>query len=246
MGNEDHESLEWEEVEVTESLPIQDEDGLSLEDLEEDWDESQGDDPYVASKTAPSRGSAPERLRLHVPDGTEDESVAISPRSILEAILFVGTPDNRPLTADEIAALMRGVRPDEVDDLVGELNESYREQSSAFEIISHQGGYRMQLGDELASVKNRFYGRIKEARLSQAAVDVLAIVAYRQPITRDQVDRLRGRPSGGLLNQLVRRRLLEIRFTDSQPRKKEFRTSERFLELFGIEELAELPQSLEE
>ena len=80
----------------------------------------------------------------------------------------------------------------------------------------------------------------------QAAVDVLAIVAYRQPIAREQVDQLRGRPSGGLLNQLVRRRLLDVQFTDTKPRIKQFSTSERFLELFGIEELAELPQSLEE
>ena len=244
MVDEESESLEWEEVEVTESLPVENEDGLSLEELDDDWEDATGEDPYGDAEEVSTAGDG--RLRLHVPDESEDDTVAITPRSILEAILFVGTPNHRPLTAEEIAALMRGVRPDEVDDLVGELNESYEEQGHAFEIVSLQGGYRLQLRDALNSVKNRFYGRVKEVRLSQAAVDVLAIVAYRQPIAREQVDQLRGRPSGGLLNQLVRRRLLDVQFTDTKPRIKQFSTSERFLELFGIEELAELPQSLEE
>ena len=93
------------------------------------------------------------------------------------------------------------------------------------------------------SLRDRFYGRVREARLSQAAVDVLAIVAYRQPVTAPQIAELRGKPSSRLLSQLVRRGLLEIRRPDDRRSNPEYRTAERFLELFGLQSLEDLPQS---
>ncbi len=100
----------------------------------------------------------------------------------------------------------------------------------------------MSLRQAFASVRNRFYGKVREARLSQAAVDTLAIVAYRQPLTSDQVSQLRGTPSGHLLTQLVRRRLLAVERVEGT-RQVLYRTSDRFLELFGLESLEDLPDS---
>lgn len=240
MSDQDQESLEWEEVEVTDSIPVDESAGLSLEDEDEpEWEDEEAaeqDDPYSA-------GESEEGAGLALDDRSDSDSIRITPLSILEAILFVGTPSNEPLNAADIAALMRGVRPDEIDDLVAELNEDYLEQESALEIVSESGGYRLALREAYHSVRTKFYGRIKEARLSQAAIDVLAIVAYRQPVTRDDVDRLRSRPSGGLLNQLVRRKLVQIEISEGRPKKKSFRTTPRFLELFGMSDLTELPQS---
>ena len=102
------------------------------------------------------------------------------------------------------------------------------------------------LRDEYAPLRDKFYGRIKEARLSQAAVDVLAIVAYRQPLTRDQIDTLRGKPSSGVLAQLVRRGLLRIERPQDAPRRPQFYTTDRFLQLFGLQSLVELPRSQDE
>ena len=81
------------------------------------------------------------------------------------------------------------------------------------------------------------------ARLSQAAVDVLAIVGYRQPITAREIAQLRGRPSGRLLSQLVRRRLLQIQRPEGRRGLAQYHTAERFLELFGLQGLEDLPQS---
>jgi segregation and condensation protein B len=70
---------------------------------------------------------------------------------------------------------------------------------------------------------------------------LLAIVAYHQPIALDQIDRLRGRSSGALLNQLVRRRLLTVQWTNDRPRRRVYRTSDRFLDLFHLQSLDDLP-----
>ncbi len=94
-------------------------------------------------------------------------------------------------------------------------------------------------------MRDRVLGRSRQARLSQAAVETLAIVAYRQPISAEEVNRLRGVPSGGVLSHLVRRRLLCLERPAHAPRKAYYRTTERFLELFGLQSLADLPQSEE-
>ncbi len=180
--------------------------------------------------------SASDRL----PAGTEAE---ISPRTILEAMLFVGHPQHEPLTANHVASLMRGVRPAEIDELVVELNETYAAEQCAYWIESVGAGYRLVLRPEFAPLRDRFYGRVKEAKLSQQAIDVLALVAYNQPLTQPEIDRLRNAASGGVLTQLVRRGLLRVERPDHKPREPIFHTTDRFLELFGLESLDDLPQS---
>jgi len=175
----------------------------------------------------------------------DDDPCEVSPRTILEAILFVGTPDNRPLAAREMAALMRGVDAQEIDQLVRELNERYETRRCPYRIAGEGAGYRLVLRDEMARLRDRFYGRVREARLSQAAVDVLAIVSYNQGIARDEVSRLRGKDSGAILAQLVRRGLLRVEREEQNRRILHYHTTERFLKLFGLETLEELPQSQE-
>lgn len=173
----------------------------------------------------------------------KDDSCPINPRTIFEAMLFVGDPDNRPLECDQAASLMRGVEPADVPGLVDELNESYRQGGCPYRIMSDGAGFRLALTDEFHRLRDRFYGRAREARLSQAAIDVLAIVAYRQPIASDEVNRLRDKPSHHLLAQLVRRRLLRVERSCEKPRKPLYCTTDRFLELFELDSLADLPES---
>jgi segregation and condensation protein B len=165
----------------------------------------------------------------------------VTPAAILEAVLFVGHPHNEPLTSRRIASYLRGVSPQEVDALIEQLNRQYDEQRAPYEIVSVGAGYRMTLRRDFQRLRDTFYGRVRQAKLSQVAVDLLAIVAYHQPITREDVDRLRGQPSGATLAQLVRRQLLEVEHTTERPRRKIYRTTDRFLELFGLESLEDLP-----
>jgi segregation and condensation protein B len=101
----------------------------------------------------------------------------------------------------------------------------------------------MVLDPKLVDFQKEFFGRNRQIRLSQAAIDVMAIVAYNQPVTREQVDKIRARPSGSVLNQLVRRQLLFVEPGETDSKIKYFATTDRFLDLFQLEEIADLPQS---
>jgi segregation and condensation protein B len=161
----------------------------------------------------------------------------------MEAILFVGHPTGEPLTSERIAGLMRGVQAAEIDDLVAELNAEYASESAPYQVLSVGPGYQMSLRPEFAALRDAFHGRVREARLSQGAIDVLAIVAYHQPIGADEIDRLRGKSSGAILSQLVRRDLLSLERLTDKKGQVEYRTTSRFLDLFGLEGLSELPRS---
>ena len=171
----------------------------------------------------------------------EDDDTSVNPESIVEAILFVGHPENQPLKARAVASYLRGVSPQEVDQIVADLNAIYAEEGAPYEIISEGAGYRMSLRGEFQRLRESFYGRVREAKLSQVAVDLLAIVAYHQPIGRADIEEVRGQPSGGVLNQLVRRQLIQVEYTEEKPRQKRYRTTDRFLDLFGLDSLEDLP-----
>ena len=167
----------------------------------------------------------------------------ISPESIIEAILFVGAPKDVKLTSRKVAAVLRDVSPKEVTKIVRGLNAKYGKEDAAFRIESDGGVFKMVLDPELVDFQQDFFGRNREIRLSQSAIDVMAIVAYNQPVTREQVDKIRARPSGSVLNQLIRRPLLFVEPGETDPKIKYFATTDRFLDLFQLEDLADLPQS---
>lgn len=199
-----------------------------------------------APAKAPST-PADESSQTSKPEPLDESNVdeQVSPLGILEAVLFVGNAENTPLTSKRIAALMRGVSPREIDELVAELNARYREFESPYEIVSHGAGYLLSIRDEYAGLRDRFYGSVREARLSQAAIDILAVIAYGQPLTREEIDETRGKPSGGILSQLVRRQLLRIERPETKPRDPKYYTTERFLKIMGLEDIQELPESHE-
>ncbi len=247
------------------SAEFQEPQGISLDELTQAYAQAMGSEGDQASESddaseehpptpsgqdeEPSEAAEQEaRDTIPILEGEEPDEeavgddVPVSPLSVVETLLFVGSIEDQPLGAAKAAELMRGVTPDDVADLVGQLNSRYRSNGRPYEIVGDSAGYRMSLRQAFDSVRNRFYGKVREARLSQAAVDTLAIVAYRQPLTSDQVSQLRGTPSGHLLTQLVRRQLLAVERVEGT-RQVLYRTSDRFLELFGLESLEDLPDS---
>src|SRR5262245_56014109 len=186
-----------------------------------------------------------ENLSPQQPANDADLDLNVTPKSILEAILFVGHATGEPLMSERIAALIRGVQPAEIDDLVRELNDEYEAHRAAYLIESDGGGYKLALRPHFGPLRDVFHGRIRQARLSQAAVDILAIVGYHQPVAADEINRLRGKPSEAILLQLVRRDLLAIERPADKKSKPVYRTTGRFLDLFGLEDLSELPKSHE-
>ena len=211
---------------------------------------TQGDDPYAPLSAAePPEAATPGELAAALVANAINEPAApdpaceITPRTIFEAMLFVGSPDNQPLTSRQVAELMRGVRPAEIDELVGKLNADYEARNCPYRIVSEGTGYRLALADEFAALREQLYGKGRLARLSRAAVEVLAAVAYRPGITADEIHRLRGVPSGPILLQLVRRQLVRPeRSREVSSRIVRYHTTERFLKLFGLATLDELPR----
>lgn len=222
--------------------------GLSLEELGEAYAallEQHRCDPYPEEEQSPAAIEPPlgaEDRAWRVLPGSDGDAGEITPKTILEAILFVGHPLGDALTSESIAALMRGVTPAEIDDLVLELNEAYAAERRPYTIRSVAAGYQLALHEEFNSIREQFYGKVREARLSQSAVDVLAIVAYHQPITLEEIDRLRGIASGSILSQLVRRDLIAIARPADKKQRPVYRTTDRFLDLYNLESLEDLPQ----
>lgn len=171
------------------------------------------------------------------------DDAPVTPRMIVEGLLFVGDNGGRPLSSREIAAHMRNVEPAEVDALVAELNAVYRQDGAAYEVAAVDGGHRLQLREDLASVRERFRRQVRAARLTPAALEVLAVVAYRQPVAGDEINRLRGSQSYSILAQLVRRKLVSVQRSTDAPRISRYVTTERFNRLFGVASSADLPRS---
>ena len=169
-------------------------------------------------------------------------SARVTPRQIFEAVLFVG---GQPLTSRKLAALLREeFDADYVDRTIGELNAQYADEERPYEIRLGEGGYRMELRPEFARVRNRAFGLApKEVRLSQEALEILALVAYRQPVTRQQIEDAGKENPGGVLNQLLRRELIVLERTGRDGKQVAYRTTPRFLQVFGLGNLDDLPRA---
>lgn len=227
---------------------------ISLEELSQSFAQLIGGEKRDSNSADISNSSDSSNARQNAPSPDEDEVYSLedtcptSPQTILEAMMFVGHPGNEPLTNRQVASLIRGVSPTEVDANIQELNELYEREHAPYRIVAEGQGYRMALLPEYDALRERFYGRIRQVRLSQSAIDVLALVAYNQPLTKREVEEIRQQPSGAVLTQLVRRELLRIeRVEDEQQNKKKrqtlYHTTDRFLQLFGLQSLEDLPHS---
>lgn len=168
-------------------------------------------------------------------------SVPPSPQRIIEAILFVG---GSPLTAERAAEAIRGLTPAQFLQTIEALNSAYRRQGRPYTIQARDNGFALDLRTRYRVVMERLYGSVREARLSPQAVDVLSLVAYRQPATKQEIDTLRGAESGSLLRQLVRRGLIAVvQRGEAEEKEVRYGTTARFLKLFGLQSLDDLPQT---
>jgi segregation and condensation protein B len=171
---------------------------------------------------------------------TPDELSPPPPERIVEALLFVG---GAPLSAARACEVVRGLTPEEFTRIVASLNRAYRDQGRPYRIQSRDQGYELALRPEFSLVRERLLGATREARLSGAALDTLALVAYRQPVTRQEVDSLRGADSLNTLRQLVRLGLIAVQRGEAAQKDVCYGTTARFLRLFGLRSLDDLPRT---
>ena len=177
------------------------------------------------------------------------EFEGISLEVIIEGILFAS---DAPLTAEEICRNLQKtkhaveLRPSEAEYLIDQLNEQYEEQGRAFTITYLGGGYTFRTREELHPWLKVFQHENEKRKISQSAVEALAIIAYKQPITKPEVDHIRGVDSGYIVRQLLDKGLIEVagRY-DGPGRALLYRTTSTFLTHFGINSIEELPKPRE-
>ena len=175
------------------------------------------------------------------PSVDADDSTPPSPAQIVAALLFVG---GLPLTSQRAREIIRGLTDTQFSAIIDELNHDYRQQGRPYLIQPRSDGFVMALRSPFQQVVEKLHGGVREARLSAPAVDVLALVAYRQPVGKSDIDNVRGAESGSILRQLVRRGLIQVLPRQPQePIEILYGTTPRFLEMFALNSLDDLPQT---
>lgn len=157
----------------------------------------------------------------------------------VEAVLFAC---GEPIELEKLAAATE-IEKETAERMVERLNDRYAEQGSAVVIGKLGGSYQMMTRPEYARYIKTALETRRQAPLSPAALEVLAIVAYNQPVTRGFVDQVRGVDSGGVMRSLVERDLLEEhgRLNDVPGRPIAYKTTDNFLRCFKMNDLGDLP-----
>ena len=159
-------------------------------------------------------------------------------RRIVEAVILASS---EPVPPARLASVLPRVNPSQVRSIVDELNAEYAEARRAFEIWEVAGGYQLRTLPEFAPYLKQLQSE-RPLRLSPASLETLAVVAYRQPVTRAEIEQIRGVDSGAVLRGLLDRHLLRIAGHREVPgRPIVYATSRRFLEVFGLAKLGDLP-----
>jgi segregation and condensation protein B len=156
----------------------------------------------------------------------------------LEALLMVA---DQPLD-DYTLATAVGYPTAEVAEALGALAAEYDEQGRGFELRNVAGGWRFYTREEFAPVVEAFVLEGQQARLTQAALETLAVVAYKQPVSRSRVSAIRGVNVDGVMRTLLTRGLVEEAGTDAETGAHLYRTTGYFLERIGVTSLDQLPE----
>jgi segregation and condensation protein B len=165
-----------------------------------------------------------------------DEQIREQLKKALECVLFVAT---KPLPLEEVARVLQ-VPLDEALMLLNELAVEY-ERRSGLAIVEVAGGWRMVTRPEFAAYISRLHPP-QRIRLSRGSLEVLAIIAYHQPITRPEIEQLRGVDSSAAIQSLLEHGLIQVvGYKETVGRPRLYATTQKFLELFGLRSLDELP-----
>lgn len=160
--------------------------------------------------------------------------------AILEALLF---SSEEPLAASRLREFAPELAAADIRKAVQALNQWYRESGRAFQVEEVAGGFQMFTLPQYAEYVERMYAKRQQNRLSPKALETLAIVAYKQPITRLEIEEIRGVNVDGVMKTLLSRNLITISGTASTPGNPFiYKTTRKFLEYFGLKSLKDLPR----
>jgi segregation and condensation protein B len=159
-------------------------------------------------------------------------------KPLVEALLFL---TEEPLPPDKIAEIT-GAQIKEVRQVISELQEQYSSEEHGLQVMEIAKGYQFGTKPELAPVVEKLFKGEKSYTLSQAALETLAIIAYRQPVTRVDIESIRGVKVDGVVETLLKRRFIRtVGRKDAPGRPILYGTTRQFLKYFGLKDLGELP-----
>lgn len=164
----------------------------------------------------------------------------MNPHQIVEAVLFAS---DAPLTADEIARADEALDEDRVEEAIRFLQAEYDDAERAFQVVVLAEGYQVLTRPEFAPYLERFDNVPRPSRLSGPALETLAIIAYRQPIGRIEIEYVRGVGCAGVLKTLTDRELVDVvGRAEGLGRPVLYGTTRKFLQHFGFQTLEDLPR----
>ena len=173
-------------------------------------------------------------------DGGEVEAIPAASLALLEALLL---STHSPMTAGRLAELMDLESTKPVRKAIKELNQQYESTNRSFRVEQVAGGYQILTLPEFGEHLKKLHPKEADAKLTKAALETLAIIAYKQPVLRADVEAVRGCACGETIRSLMEKHLVKIAGRAEEPgRPILYGTTKRFLELFGLNSLRDLPQ----
>ncbi|GJL79474.1 MAG: hypothetical protein NPINA01_24630 [Nitrospinaceae bacterium] len=159
-------------------------------------------------------------------------------KAIVENILLAS---DQPVTADDLQkTIMNGTEKAALRSVLEELQEEYRSRNLQIEVVAE--GYQLSTRHEYSDWVRKFLKLDKTTKLSQPSLDTLSIIAYKQPLTRQEVEDIRGVDSSGVVRTLLDKKIIGPAGRKKVPgRPIMYRTTRKFLEYFGLKDLSDLP-----
>jgi segregation and condensation protein B len=170
----------------------------------------------------------------------ENKQMQDGPSGLIEALIFA-SPE--PVSAQRLAEVVGDLKSEEVVALVAELNALYDHEGHSFRIVKAAGGYRFATLPEFGRWVKQLLAGTSRVRLTRASLETLSLIAYRQPVSRADIESVRRVDADGVLKLLLDRRLIKIAGRGKGAgRPLLYGTTQEFLKHFGLDSLADLPQ----
>jgi segregation and condensation protein B len=170
----------------------------------------------------------------------EESKISNGVKSVIEALLFAS---DKPLTIEQVRKVLDNLEASEIRAILEELRAEYERSNRGIRISEIAGGFQMITATEFASFLKKLFRERHADKLSKPALETLAIIAYKQPVTKFEIESLRNVNVDGVINNLLDKNLVRISGRKKAPgRPYVFGTTKQFLECFGLKSLEELPK----
>jgi segregation and condensation protein B len=198
------------------------------------------DEFETGDKEPETSSSSPDAAAEEAEFGVHEEGIEPTVTSAVEAILFAS---DEPITPNRLAGIVEVGGVKEVKDAVKELNDKYRQYNSAFRIEQIAGGFQMMTLSNYNHWLKKLIRVRGDTKLTQAGLETLAIIAYKQPIMRADVEAIRGVGSGEMIRSLMYKGMVKIAGrAEVIGRPLLYGTTKKFLDMFGLNNLKDLPK----